>query len=256
MTSGRRFLITAGVFCVTVAGLLIWQERKNLEPETRNLGERSYTGSATPAQETTQQRARPSTASNQTPQPVDAVPTRPIGTLPAPAFVTNAVPQTTPATASADRDRLARATSPEERFYILGDIAKHSLTAGQLEEAQSYAVELMGLLPTFKNNWNYGNAVQDANLVLGRIALAEGQIDQAIKFLMAAGDGPGSPQMNSFGPNMSLAKDLLEKGERDAVLQYFGQCSNFWKTDFGKLEQWTQAVRAGKIPDFGANLLY
>ena len=66
----------------------------------------------------------------------------------------------------------------------------------------------------------------------------------------------GSPQMNSFGPNMSLAKDLLEKGERQAVLDYFELCRKFWKMDNGRLNDWSQEVKAGKIPDFGANMVY
>ena len=63
-------------------------------------------------------------------------------------------------------------------------------------------------------------------------------------------------QMNSFGPNMMLAKDLLEKGERDTVLQYFELCRKFWKMDWGKLNQWSKEVRMGQTPDFGANLIY
>jgi len=40
---------------------------------------------------------------------------------------------------------------------------------------------------------------------------------------------------NSFGPNVSLAKDLLEKGERDTVVEYFEACKKFWKMDRGIL---------------------
>jgi len=32
-----------------------------------------------------------------------------------------------------------------------------------------------------------------------------------------------------FGPNVSLAKDLIEKGERDTVVEYFEACRKFWK---------------------------
>jgi hypothetical protein len=55
---------------------------------------------------------------------------------------------------------------------------------------------------------------------------------------------------------MSLAKDLLEKGERNVVLEHFELCRKFWKMDRGRLDQWSQDVKAGKIPDFGANLVY
>jgi len=62
--------------------------------------------------------------------------------------------------------------------------------------------------------------------------------------------------MNSFGPNMSLAKDVLEKGERKAVLEYFELCSKFWTMDHGQLEHWKVEVKAGGIPNFGVNLVY
>ena len=91
--------------------------------------------------------------------------------------------------------------------------------------------------------------------MLGRIAVRDGRIAEAKNYLLEAGKSPGSPQMNSFGPNMSLAKDLLEKGERDTVLQYFELCRKFWTMDYGKLDEWSQEVRAGKIPRFGANLV-
>src|SRR5205823_3258587 len=113
----------------------------------------------------------------------------------------------------------------------------------------------MALLPKFQGNWNYGNAMQDANLVLGRIAVREGRIDQAKRFLIEAGKSPGSPQMDTFGPNMSLAKDLLGKGEPDVVVQYFDLCRKFWKMDDGRLNKWSQQAKLGTIPDFGANLV-
>ena len=55
---------------------------------------------------------------------------------------------------------------------------------------------------------------------------------------------------------MSLAKDLLEKGEKETVLQYFDLCRKFWSMGGDKLDQWTKDVKAGQTPDFGANLVY
>jgi len=153
-------------------------------------------------------------------------------------------------------NKLAKAKTPQERFYALNDAAKENFVAGNAEDAKKYAQELMTLLPKFPSDWNYGNAVQDANLVLGRIAVKDGRIDEAKKYLLAAGNSPGSPQMNSFGPNVSLAKDLLEKGERDVVIKYLELCSKFWKMHRGRLDQWIQEIKDGKIPDFGANLVY
>jgi len=151
---------------------------------------------------------------------------------------------------------LKKAQTEEKRFYALDAAAKDSFDTGQIKDARNYAEELMALTPKYTNDWNYGNAVQDANLVLGRIAVRGGKIAEAKKFLAASGKSNGSPQMNSFGPNMSLALDLLKAGERDAVLMHFMRCRKFWKKDFSKLDQWMQEVMAGKTPDFGANLIY
>lgn len=153
-------------------------------------------------------------------------------------------------------NELANSSNPETRFYALGGSAKESFLAGKIDEARKYANELLTLLPKFQGNWNYGNAVQDANVVLGRIAVTEGRMEDAKRHLLAAGKSPGSPQLDTFGPNVSLAKDLLAKGERATVLEYFKLCRKFWEMDRGQLDQWSQEVKSGKIPDFGANLVY
>ena len=153
---------------------------------------------------------------------------------------------------------LQQAKNEKDRFYALDDAAKESLNIGKKEEAKAYADELATLMDKYKDDASYGNAVQDVNIVLGRLALAEGRIDEAKADLLKAGKSPGSWTMNSFGPNMSLAKELLGKGERDVVLQYFDLCRQFWSMDMneGKLDRWSQDVEAGKLPSFGANLEY
>ena len=74
--------------------------------------------------------------------------------------------------------------------------------------------------------------------------------------MLKAGATPGSPQLDSFGPSMTLAKELLEKGERQAVIEYFQLCAKFWEMGKKSLENWTSVVKEGKIPDFGRNLRY
>jgi len=66
-------------------------------------------------------------------------------------------------------EKLAEAKTDRERFYALNDAAKQSFVLGRTEDARNYASNLLALLPQFPNDWNYGNAVQDGNLVLGRI---------------------------------------------------------------------------------------
>jgi hypothetical protein len=104
--------------------------------------------------------------------------------------------------------------------------------------------------------WRDGSAVYSANFVLGRIAAQEGRMDEAKQYLLESGKCTGSPVLGSFGPNMSLARDLLQSGERDGVLEFFDLCRNFWTSGGEKLRLWSDDVRAGRMPDFEASLLY
>lgn len=142
------------------------------------------------------------------------------------------------------------------RYYRLDKLAKSAFKAGDMEKASGYANELLKAAARYRGDWNYGNAIHHGNNVLGLITLKQGDIKKADEYLLKAGQTPGSPQLGSFGPNMSLAKELLEKGEREKVLQYFESCRNFWQMGGEKLNRWKEVVEAGQIPSFGANLDY
>jgi len=54
---------------------------------------------------------------------------------------------------------------------------------------------------------------------------------------------------------MKLANELLGKGQKEAVLEYFDLCGKYWiegtTNPLNKLSEWKETVRAGGIPDFG-----
>jgi hypothetical protein len=160
------------------------------------------------------------------------------------------------ALASAQFELAYKLTSDDlAKRYLLIALAKSAFEAGEIEQAGSWAVQLLSQGNADSKDWNYGNAIHQGHIILGRIALLSGNLGEAKEHLIAAGDTPGSPQLNSFGPNMTLAKELLEKGERDAVIRYFQLCANFWKKH-SELDGWTATVRGGGIPNFGAHLAY
>jgi murein L,D-transpeptidase YcbB/YkuD len=144
----------------------------------------------------------------------------------------------------------------KKKFYELTDSTTAALVAGEKDKAKDYAEALLKQAETMHGDWNYGNAVHIANLVLGELALASGDVKEAKRRLLAAGDTPGSPQLDSFGPNMRLAKALLDKKEPEAVIEYFNLCAKFWKPDFSKLDQWKAVIEKNEMPEFGANLRY
>jgi tetratricopeptide (TPR) repeat protein len=154
------------------------------------------------------------------------------------------------------RERGLQNANSEQRFDSLGDPATAAFEAGDIPKAEQYTRELVQMAPHYKQSWNYGNAIHKGNIVLGRIALRRGDIPSAKQHLLAAGETPGSPPLDSFGPNMTLPKELLEKNEREAVLTYFESCAKFWKVGGKDLKNWAAMIKGGGMPDFGANLVY
>lgn len=150
--------------------------------------------------------------------------------------------------------RLTGARYP--RFLTLPRRAKRAADQGQYERAAALAQELLALSVQYRHDWNHGNALHDGHLVLGRVAFAAHDLASARAELLLAGDTPGSPQLNSFGPNMSLARDLLLAGERNAVLEYFALCRRFWEMGTEHLDAWTADINQGREPKFGPNLAY
>lgn len=150
-----------------------------------------------------------------------------------------------------------------ERFSLLRDLAPAALAAGDLTKAKKYGRELQAVGEEIKKNSNIDSrmpsyATHASNIVLGLIALDEGRIAKAKEHLLAAGQFSGGPDTSlmTWGPNMLLAKKLLEKGERETVVQYFDSCSKFWERENGRLAKWKREVNEGEMPDFAGNLRY
>lgn len=119
--------------------------------------------------------------------------------------------------------------------------------AGELGDARDYALAILdGDTASIRDLQHW------ANVVLGRVALVDDDTEKAGEYLLAAGRALTSP--TASGPNMLLARELLERGEREVVLAYFEVCAPFWEPN--PLDEWAAAVREGQIPDFGANLRY
>jgi hypothetical protein len=152
--------------------------------------------------------------------------------------------------------------APDERLQevllsLQIDLALAALEAGETELAKKHAAETLHK-NTDSQNWNYGNIIHNANQILGRVALREGKLADAKTYLLKAGATPGSPQLNSFGPQMQLPRELLEKGQEETVLHYLDLVSKFWASDKEQSELskqhaaliagWKREIAEGKIP--------
>jgi len=164
-------------------------------------------------------------------------------------------------TAAAAKKAPADKQAAETLLSLKSDLAVAALGAGQLEVARKHATEALAANSEAKG-WNYGNIIDEMNQVLGRVALRQGNRDEAKRALLAAGATPGSPTLDSYGPRFVLARELLDKGEKEVVLQYLDSIGRFWGHDDPKrpqhravaaeqaalLAKWKQEIQAGKIP--------
>jgi len=187
-----------------------------------------------------------------------------------------AAPVANPGAAIADPSTVRAANGPVARPAVLwlligalfiwfpGDLYLDSLDRqveaaledGRPDEVQTEARWLLRATRLYPLGWDHGNAIVHGHVALGLGALEQDDVAAAREHLLEAGHTPGSPQLDTFGPNMLLAKALLERGEREVVLDYFDLCRGFWRMDDGDLDTWSEAVRAGEMPDFGANLRF
>jgi hypothetical protein len=144
-----------------------------------------------------------------------------------------------------------------DRFWLLPDLSLAAFEANEWGKARAYASELLQEASDETNPFaNDGDAVHIGNAVLGRLALASGNRELTKKHLIESAKCSKTPNLISFGPSMRLARDLLDIGERDVVIDYLKLCSNFWATNNHQPEQWVHTIENGGIPDFGANLEY
>ena len=75
---------------------------------------------------------------------------------------------------------------PQVASSLLVSVTKAAFSAGAMDKAHEYAQQLLAEDDDDPADWNSGNATHQANIVLGRLALKQGKIEEAGKFLVAA----------------------------------------------------------------------
>jgi hypothetical protein len=146
-------------------------------------------------------------------------------------------------------------SDPIKRNPFLPRLVKAAFAAGDYARAAGFADEALNAAKQGVFWWT-GDAIHQANIVLGRLALRKGDVEEAKRALIAAGKAPATSTLAGPGPNMQLAKDMLDRGETATVVQYLEECRNFWEGNHGKLAEWIVLIKAGLKPDFGPNLGY
>jgi len=138
--------------------------------------------------------------------------------------------------------------SQSERLKLLRRQMEEAFWRKKMDEAELKARELLVMTTQSTNDPESGNAIFFANLSLGDAALRRGDKREAARYLLAASDAPPTDRLRYGYIDMTLARQLVDWGEREAVAQFLERCARF--NQRGKdLAEWAAQIRKGINPD-------
>ena len=147
-------------------------------------------------------------------------------------------------------------TDPHEKAEALYYRVELAYDAGKLLTAGEIASELLSTADRDRDGASYGNYVHRGHTICGLISMDSDDVEEAKRRLLLSGQIPGTPSLCSFGPSMALAQALVERGERDVVLNYLELCHRFWTHGQERLDRWVEQVQSLETPDFLPNVGY
>jgi hypothetical protein len=107
------------------------------------------------------------------------------------------------------------------RVLGLPSVAERNFRRNKVDVASARAVQLLQLAEAEPNDWNYGNAVHKAHLMLGRVALVRGDIDTAESELLAAPVFPVHPSLPRLARICSLPSNCCKLVAEKPYLNIF-----------------------------------
>lgn len=121
------------------------------------------------------------------------------------------------------------------------------------KEAKSQAQYLLQLHQADPKDATFIFGLHNSHIVIGRLALRDGDLKTAKDELVKSLQVPLTPPLQTIGPRMSLAADLLEKKQKQAVLDYLTEVEKVWTQNPSakqSISKWRLDIKAGKTPQF------
>lgn len=93
-----------------------------------------------------------------------------------------------------------------------------------------------------------GNYV--GNLIMAQASLDKNDLPAAKQYLLQAAATPSSHMAEQNGLDVSVARILFDRGERDTVAEYLNKGKHLWPQGGQIINRWQNAIRAGRRPNF------
>jgi hypothetical protein len=97
-----------------------------------------------------------------------------------------------------------------------------------------------------------GDAIYEGNLILAQAALDNDDPAKAKRHLLEAATTPGARRIEQSGLDVSVARVLFDRGEKDAVLEYLQRGRGLWPQGAQTIGRWEAAIKSGRRPNFNA----
>ena len=108
------------------------------------------------------------------------------------------------------------------RRHTLLYLARLCFDVGDSKKASDYATRMLKMAEG-ESQAVLSGELHKGHLILGRLALRSGDVEQARSRLLSAGESGG---WSPFGTDMSLARELLANGDRQVVSDYLQLCGS------------------------------
>jgi hypothetical protein len=95
-----------------------------------------------------------------------------------------------------------------------------------------------------------GDAIYIGNLVLAQTSLDKNDVSAAKRYLLLAAATPSAHIIEKNGLDVSVARALFDRGERDTVAEYLNQGRRLWPQGSQIINRWQAAIKAGRRPNF------
>jgi tetratricopeptide (TPR) repeat protein len=121
------------------------------------------------------------------------------------------------------------------------------------QQARKYAEDALHLAPKYRSHPRVGVAIYIAHMTRGTLALDNGDRKTAVDFLRKASEAPPSEEL-AYSDNLvsdlhwHLASDLLETGERQAVMLFLERLAEINIAQRIDLRAAAAAIRRGETP--------
>jgi hypothetical protein len=138
--------------------------------------------------------------------------------------------------------------SDSDRMLLTFSQMRNSWIQQKQDDATAKARELLDFAARHQSDSLYGDAVFEANVMLGKTALHRGDKKSAVRNLLAAAATPGSDRLRRGEFEMNLPRALVDWGERRAVAEFYERMAP--KTTRAKqFQDWAAEIRKGINPD-------